>query len=302
MKIIFCQDPFNPLAPAAPYIDEVAAVTHAGLSFEMIRYQSLVDEDNPVRAVLHIPATSQTTPALYRGWPLTVLQYSNLYDALLSRGLRLLNSAEAYRHTQILPESLDLIHEMAPRTVWTRTRGEIAYEPLMLMLRPFGHNPVIVRDFVKSQKHYWHEACYIPDASNREQVEQVVGRFIELRGEDFTGGLVFREYVELEPLSEPPAAGMPLVQEFRLFYFRRQHISTVRYWNVEDYSELQPPVEVFEPVARRVRSSFFTMDVARRRDGSWIIIDLGDGQVAPLPDTADADQFYRALAENAPES
>jgi ATP-grasp domain, R2K clade family 3 len=47
--------------------------------------------------------------------------------------------------------------------------------------------------------------------------------------------------------------------------------------------------------AARVRSRFFTMDLARRTTGEWIIVELGDGQVAGLRDGADAGAFFRAI-------
>ncbi len=50
-----------------------------------------------------------------------------------------------------------------------------------------------------------------------------------------------------------------------------------------------------------MRSRFFTMDVARRRDGGWMIVELGDGQVSGLPREADADRSYSALSERWPE-
>ena len=34
---------------------------------------------------------------------------------------------------------------------------------------------------VESQKHAWEAACFIPSASDREEVERVVRRFLELR-------------------------------------------------------------------------------------------------------------------------
>ena len=37
------------------------------------------------------------------------------------------------------------------------------------------------------------------------------------------------------------------------------------------------------------------MDVAKRVDGGWMIVELGDGQVAGLPERADVGAFYRAL-------
>ena len=36
-------------------------------------------------------------------------------------------------------------------------------------------------------------------------------------------------------------------------------------------------------------------DVAKRIDGKWMIIELGDGQVAGLPDKVDIIDFYQAL-------
>ncbi|MGH2386983.1 MAG: ATP-grasp domain-containing protein [Chloroflexota bacterium] len=42
------------------------------------------------------------------------------------------------------------------------------------------------------------------------------------------------------------------------------------------------------------------MDVARRTDGEWTIIELGDGQVAGLPESADGLAFYAALKARRP--
>jgi hypothetical protein len=39
------------------------------------------------------------------------------------------------------------------------------------------------------------------------------------------------------------------------------------------------------------------MDVAKRRGGDWLVIELGDGQVAGMPERADVEAFYRGLAE-----
>jgi hypothetical protein len=55
------------------------------------------------------------------------------------------------------------------------------------------------------------------------------------------------------------------------------------------------PLEQFQELAARVDSSFFTMDVARRVDGRWLIVELGDGQVAGLPENASVPTFYASL-------
>ncbi len=40
------------------------------------------------------------------------------------------------------------------------------------------------------------------------------------------------------------------------------------------------------------------MDVARRREGDWMIVELGDGQVAGLPERANIEAFYRTLVDS----
>ena len=52
-------------------------------------------------------------------------------------------------------------------------------------------------------------------------------------------------------------------------------------------------------VAKTIESNFFTMDIAKKENGEWIIMELGDGQVSGLPDNADTDIFYCNLKENA---
>jgi hypothetical protein len=55
-------------------------------------------------------------------------------------------------------------------------------------------------------------------------------------------------------------------------------------------------MDTFRDIAQNVQSRFFTMDVARRVDGNWIIVELGDAQVAGLPAKADVEAFYLALS------
>jgi hypothetical protein len=228
--------------------------------------------------------------------------YEQLYAALAERNVRLVNSPTQYRHTHYLPESYDVIEEHTPPSVWLPTGPDVSIDAVMDLLRYFGDRPVILKDYVKSQKHHWAEACYIPSAADRGSVERVVRRFLELQGADLNEGLVFRAFVDLEPLAVHSKSGMPLTQEHRIFFLDGQPLYMTHYWDEGDYGGDAPPPDLFQGVAAAVRSRFFTMDVARRRDGSWIIVELGDGQVAGLPDSADPAAFYAALkARLAPE-
>ena len=277
------------------YQTEVLAAQRLGIPFVLVDHDALVHENDPAKAVRRVPQQPNPDVGVYRGWMLTPVQYQGLYGALNTKGVRLLNDPVAFRHCHYLPESYLVIEPYTPRSVWFKTKGDVALDEIMELLRSFGSAPVVVKDFVKSRKHEWAEACFIPSAADRAPVEQVVRRFLELQGDDLCEGLVFREFIEFDPLGQHPKSGMPLTKEFRLFFLDGQLLFWTPYWEGADYRGAVPPVERFITVAGEVRSRFFTMDVAQRRGGDWMIVELGDAQVAGLPDHADVAEFYRAL-------
>ena len=57
-----------------------------------------------------------------------------------------------------------------------------------------GSGPVVLRDYTKSMKHYWHEAMFIPDVADADAEWAIAARFLELRADSFVGGLVLRRF------------------------------------------------------------------------------------------------------------
>ncbi|HYF61682.1 MAG TPA: ATP-grasp domain-containing protein, partial [Herpetosiphonaceae bacterium] len=226
-------------------------------------------------------------------------QYGRLYAALLRKGWRLINDPAAYRHCHYLPESLEIIAAHTPRTIWLPLDGPPDFAALMNRLAVFGSAPLILKDYVKSRKHDWDTACFIPAADDAARVRSVVERFIALQGADLNEGLVFREFVDFQPLAAHPKSGMPLTREFRAFWADGRPICVTPYWDEVAYDSAGPPLDRFAELAGRVRSRFWTMDLAQRPDGSWMIVELGDGQVAGLPENADPAAFLAALASAA---
>jgi hypothetical protein len=101
--------------------------------------------------------------------------------------------------------------------------------------------------------------------------------------------------VDLEPLALHDRSGMPLAQEYRTFYLDGDPLVTAPYWEQGPYDSDLPPTTLFQDIAQAVRSRFFSLDVARQRTGEWLIIELGDGQVASLPEAVDVQAFYATL-------
>ncbi|MBO0795198.1 MAG: ATP-grasp domain-containing protein [Ktedonobacteraceae bacterium] len=299
MRIIFCADYWNSRSVDEAFEAEANVVERLQINYSLIDIEALVEQRNAQRAVRKVDPASSEEVAIYRGWMLKPHAYAQLFAALAERGLALINTPAAYTHCHYLPESYHLIEGFTPRSTWIRTGPDVAMDEVMKILQPFGDRAVVVKDFVKSRKHEWNEACYISCASDRNAVERVVRRFLQLQGEDLNEGLVFREFIEFEPLTSHSKSGMPLVKEYRLFVLDGKIILSAPYWEEGDYGDNKngfPPIDVFRHVAQKIQSRFFTLDVARKRDGVWNIVEPGDGQVAGLPARADVQAFYQALS------
>lgn len=295
MRVVFPSDPLDKRSVDESFALERDAATHAGFASSLIDSEAL-DAGDFARAVQRLPERADRETVIYRGWMLTVASYAQLYDALRARGYALINDAAEYQHAHHLPESYPILSGATPRAVWTTTGRDFDLPATMQLLEPFGASPVVVKDYVKSQKHHLHEACFIPRANDPVAVAAVVSRFVELQGDTLAGGLVFREFLELAPLAIHSKSGMPLTVEYRVFFLQGRVLCRAEYWEEGDYAGESLPENLFAGIARNVRSNFFTMDVARRATGEWIIMEVGDGQVSALPERLDPEAFYGALA------
>lgn len=295
MLIIFCDSVIDRKAVEPMYEAEWRAAQAAGHETVLISHEALIKERNPHKATVFIRARAQKTPAIYRGWMMRPAAYEAFYQALLSKNIALINDPAQYKHCHHFPESYPLIKELTPKSVSISADDVQDTTRLFHELWEFGDKPLIVKDYVKSLKHHWEEACYIPSAANQEQVETVVQNFLELTGDSINEGLVFREFVPLKPLARHSKSGMPLAVEYRAFFYQGELLAVYPYWEEGEYDEMVMVQEKFKTVAKTIQSNFFTMDIAQNTRGQWMIIELGDGQVGGLPERAGVEAFYELL-------
>jgi len=294
MRIIFCDSGFSPKEIDYMYAEEYEKATHNSISTSLISFEEL-KRGNVESSIKRVRANENQELGIYRGWMLKPNQYEMLYKSLLEKNIRLINNPTEYKFCHHFPDSYATIKDYTPISTFKEVKSKFDIDDFENELAVFDDKPIVVKDYVKSQKHYWQEACFIPDASDREKVSTVVNKFIELQDSDFNKGLVFREFVELEKLTNHSKSGMPLTKEFRIFVKDNAIINVFKYWDEGDYEELEPVLDEFIELLPKIGSNFFTMDIAKRKDGKWIIIELGDGQVAGLPDNANRDEFYKRL-------
>jgi hypothetical protein len=99
----------------------------------------------------------------------TSTEYHALAKALAARGTPLMTPPDGYQRAHELPGWYDTFLGLTPPSAWIplnprEVPGEDALERLV---RELPQGPGIIKDYVKSRKHEWLEACYVPDLGNR---------------------------------------------------------------------------------------------------------------------------------------
>lgn len=295
MRVIFCDNLIDRKVDP-DFEEEYKSAIAQGFQAELISFEDL-NELNIQKSISRIKEQKELELAIYRGWMIQPDKYELLYEGLIKKKVRLINNPEEYKTCHYLPSSYHFIKASTPETNWTAMKGDLDFDKVFDLTAAFKDNPIIVKDYVKSQKHNWAEACFIPKASDKDSVKKIVSRFVELQGSELNVGLVFRKFEDLEFLGNHSKSKMPLTKEFRLFFLNGHIVQIFNYWDEGDYGDTKPDLKEFETIGKKVTSNFFTMDIAKKKDGDWIIMELGDGQVSGLPDNANKSNFYRSVKE-----
>lgn len=299
-NIIFCNDPLNAKSVDSSYELEFNNCLKLDYNVELLSFEEII-LSNYSKSLKKISKFENLEIVIYRGWMLKETEYKTLYDELLNFNHKLINDPTQYLLCHYLPYNYELISEYTPKTIWMDVDEKNHYNisDIMEKLKVFNGQPIILKDYVKSQKHNWKEACFIEDSSNEENVKRITDKFIELQANNLTKGLVFREFIEFDFLNYHPKSKMPLTKEFRLFFFYNELIGVMNYWDEGEYeNQIIEEIDLFKNIAKKITSNFFNMDVAKSKSGKWYIVELGDGQVTGFPDNFDSESLYKKIQSN----
>ena len=275
-------DPLRPRRPDPHFAAQAAAARAAGAATAVLDHEALLAGDAE-GAVARVPRDAGGV--WYRGWMLPAGRYAELAAALTARGCRLLTDPAAYRAAHELPGWYGTFRALTPSSVWLPCPPHQAPRgpELARLAEPFGDRPVVVKDWVKSRKHEWEEAAFVPDAADTARLASVVGRFVALQEEFLTGGVVLRAFETFDPVGEA-----------RVWWVDGEPVLIGPH---PDTPELRPDPDLSHvaPVVREFGRRFLTTDLALRTDGVWRVMEVGDGQVSDLPEGADSDALFEAL-------
>ncbi len=270
--ILFPGNPTSPFKPEPAYEEEALAAMTVGFSAAYLDTEAMLGGEINIRRLQEGPGQ-----VLYRGWLIKPDLYLALEKKLKSLGWELTTSYEQYRDAYEFPRwySKLSIQDWTPRSFWIERPGlGDSYDLDAVAKRvadSFGGLPCMVKDYVKSRKHEWFDACFIQDSRDATEVKRVVSNLIRLQGDDFYGGLVFREFVEFKKVGVHPKSKLPLIREWRTFYWNGIALCSSAYWK-DGVQEKMPPLNKFWMLlmggeVQKMGFRFVAVDSAELEDG-----------------------------------
>lgn len=320
MLVVFPCYPGNPRQPDPMFSREYTAAKQAGFKVALVETEVQFGGD----ARIYGPATVEKgETSIYRGWLLKPAYYYNLLSGLWERGAQPLVALDAYlesyefprwyRRMSIWGEDPKTAHSIwFPKSPNELTPyggsmvlpdGSFDFDSILSEVRRhFSGKAVLLKDYLKSRKEDWFDACFIPDGGDRENVKRVTQNFLRIVDENFTGGLVYREFHNYRRIGTHPKSRMPLTNEYRCFGVLGKVFFQVPYWaegfGVDVVSE-PPDIAFVEEVVKNIDTPFWAADFAELADkpGTWELVEINDGGAAGIPKDGNVVEFYEKLAK-----
>lgn len=257
--------------------EEYEAVKETGL-FDVVffGYDSWFREG---RLVLN-EAPSEMRRALMRGWMMKPQQYEAFYEALLQQNIQLITTPKEYELMHIFPNVHSYFGEDTARMSIYPLHEQIDIAEVKK-----NYSRFMIKDFVKSVKGTEFPG-FFDTSVTQEDFDALMEVFYRYRGELLTGGICVKEFLDLKLYEGKP-------NEYRVFYVNHQVLSVSR--NIgQSLLTPQPPKELAEKY-KGLPSVYYTVDYAELSDGTWKVLEAGDGSVSGLSLKQDATSYFRGL-------
>lgn len=201
--------------------------------------------------------------------------YQELNADLAKQNCRLVNSYKEHKYLANVSEWYTDLKGLTPET----------WEDFISIPKEIS-GPFVLKGQTNSRKQLWKTHMF---AKDREAAGQVLNKLLDDTMLSHQG-IVIRKFEELVSCGED-LTGIPISKEFRFFVLDDQVICGGFYWSQhvdeikEKWSVDEVPQDLLQSVIKRVgtKARFYTIDVAQKAsDGSWIVVELGDAQMAGL--------------------
>ena len=301
LKLLFPCDYFDKSAVDEAYKEEYAIAKSIGFDIVLFNLDEFLEEgktkieensDN-VGIDEHYHTLCQI---LYRGWMMNVRNYSRLQNLMEDRGYELVNSSFSYEATHHFdmaycnlkykidtPDMIELRLDMNKKWEYHSSFG---WMPLLDIKNHFT-DYFIMKDNVKSVK-----GTDFPDKIsvdiNEKELNELIDKFKELRGDLYTGSIILKQYVPLKRYADT-------TNEWRAFYFLDKLMTVSANSNQPVDAPRVPDELINNKTLVDMESMFYTVDFAEMANGNWVVIETGDGQVSGLCPNQNILEFYTKI-------
>lgn len=206
-------------------------------------------------------------------------------DVLNTNNCELINSYHQFRYCSDLGNWYRDFEGKTPKTWFS----------LQEYLQDSHEGPVVLKGETNSRRDKWSTHMF---ANNKDEAREVYCRLLD-DGLISQQKIYIRKYEKLIKMIDG-VNGMPIPNEWRIFVLYGCVISRDYYWStyLEDIKELNinptpPPMAKIAHYMNMVgeNSNFYSIDVAQKEDGSWMVVELNEGQMSGV-NGADRKQFY----------
>lgn len=218
--------------------------------------------------------------AIYRGWMMKEEQYASFYNELEKNGITLITSPDEYRYFHYFPNVYRAIQDDTPEMIAVPFSSTYSLKDIQKRFDRF-----MVKDYVKSVKGTAFPKFFTKETTD-EAFQEAMELFYKYRGGLISGGLCFKEYVELAKYDNN-------TNEYRVYYVGHEIASVCRNSLQQDFTA-EPPQGLIAKY-KNLPSPFYTIDYAELADGTWKILEAGDGSVSGPSDGQNLYSFYRAI-------
>jgi hypothetical protein len=228
-------------------------------------------------ALAYLPAFDPPVPGIWAGYIPTVERYGAIYQAAAAKGVRLINAPSEYRTAMEFDQFYPLLGELTPHSVVASSLEELAAVADTLEF------PVFVKGAIKSNKDQGWDACVARDGAELAEI----GRSLLAREGRSRGKIIVRRLVSFRAIATDKQS-FPIGREYRAFVHRDDVLAYGFYW--DEYRDSIALTRADEAAikglsieaARRIGTPFIAVDIGQLEDGSWIVIEVSDGQFAGL--------------------
>ncbi len=265
------------VAPSASARDLQAATDAArlvGCAVYPLPQDFAVCGDDADAALWLVPHQERETPGVWIGYIPSPARYEAVYEAALSRNIRLVNAPHEHLDAQEFPRAYARLGDLTPRSVIIGDASESD-----AALAALGGPPVFVKGAVQSRKANGWRTCV---AENADELRRLVGELLALPNRS-RGQIVVRELTVLRHTRVGPG-GFPLGREYRAFVLNGRIVGLGYYWEGDDplapltAGERADVEALAREAARRVGAPYIAVDIGQTEDGAWIVIETGDAQ------------------------